>query len=190
MAGVAVCDASAQSAAPPVELGVDASTTFTPNLNGLQWGPRLVVNFDGRNSMQFTASLQKLAPWDDSAEKETDVYLAAYRRLVHAAGPVRVFATLGGGLERTVITTPAVTFGDPPVTFAATRGVFVMPVFTTGAVIDFRLARRAAIVLESSFILTDTLGGRFSGGLVVPPRFVPLGGPARVLSAVGEARRG
>ena len=168
VAGVAVCDASAQSAAPRVELGLDVSGLLVPDPNGFHRGPRLVVNFDGRNSVQFTASLQKLSPWDDFADRETDLYLAAYRRLVHAAGPVRVSATLGGGLERTVIATPPITFGDPPITFPATRGVEVLPAFTTGAAIDVRVGSRAAIVLESSFVLTDRLGGRLSGGLVVP----------------------
>ncbi len=182
VAGVAVRGASAQSAAPPVELGLDASTTLVPDRRGLQRGPRLVVNFDGRNSVQFTASLQKLSPWGDFAQRETDLYLAAYRRLVHAAGPVRVSATLGGGLERTVIFVPATTFGDPPVTFPSSRGVEVLPAFTTGAAIDFRLGRRAAIILESSFVLTNRLGGRFSGGLVVPVGSYPSEG--RLASSV------
>ncbi|HSL22693.1 MAG TPA: hypothetical protein VK886_14260 [Vicinamibacterales bacterium] len=165
--GVAVCDASAQSAAPSVELGLDVSALLVADPNGLHGGPRLVAHFNGRDALQFTASLQKLSPWDD-ARKKTDLYLAAYRRLVHAAGPVRVSATLGGGLERTVIVTPPVTFGNPPITFPSTRGAEVLPVFTTGAAIDVRVGSRAAIVLESSFILTDRLGGRLSTGLVVP----------------------
>lgn len=181
--GVAVRDASAQSAAPPVELGLDVSATLVPDRSGLQRGPRLVVNFNGRNSVQFTACLQKLSPWEDLAQRETDVYLAAYRRLVHAAGPVRVFATLGGGLERTVIFAPATTFGNPPVTFPSSRGVEILPAFTTGAAIDFRLGSRAAIVLESSFVLTDRLGGRVSGGLVVPVGSYPSR-PGRLASSV------
>lgn len=168
VAGLAGGDASAQSPAPPVELGVHVSGSLVPDGRGLQRGPRLVVNLDERNSVQFTASLQKLSPWDEFAQIETDLYLAAYRRLVHAAGPVRVYATLGGGLERTVIVTPPVTFGHPPITFPSTRGVEVLPAFTTGAAIDCRLGRRAAIVLEPSFVISDRLGGRLSGGLVVP----------------------
>jgi len=168
--GVAVCDASAQTAAPLVELGVDVSGTIA---RGVQQGPRLVVNFDGRNAVQLTVSFQKLSPWDDLAERKTDDYLATYRRLVHADGPVRVSATLGGGLERTVIFVPAITFGNPPVTFPASRGVHVRPLFTTGAAVDLRLWSRAAIVLESSFVLTGRLDGRFSAGLVVPMRSYP-----------------
>lgn len=164
---VTVRDARAQSAAPPVEVGLDVSTTIVPERSGVQRGPRLVVNVDGRNAVQFTARLQKLAPWEDY-EQETDLYLAAYRRLVHAAGPVRVYATLGGGLERTVIVTPAVTFGNPPITFPSTRGVEVLPAFTSGAAFDVRVASHAAVVIESSFVLTDRLGGRLSAGLVVP----------------------
>ena len=179
-------EAGAQSAAPPVELGVDASTTLEDRA-GLKWGPRLAINFDGHNALQFTASLQKLSPQNDFYQIETDLYLAAYRRLVHASGPVRVSATLGGGFERTAIATPAQTFGNPPVTFPATRGVEVLPVFTSGAAIDFRLGRRAAIVLESSFVLSDTLGGRFSGGLVVPIGSYPSDG-GRLASSVPWAR--
>jgi hypothetical protein len=167
VAGVATRDASAQTP-PPVELGLDVSVTPAANDSDLHWGPRLVLNRDGRNSVQFTASLQKLSPWDD-AQIRRDLYLAAYRRLVHAAGPVRVHATLGGGLERTVIVAPAVTFGDdPPITFPGSRGVHVRPAVTTGAVIDFRLGSRAAIVLEPSLVVTRVLGARFSFGLVVP----------------------
>ena len=187
LAGVAARDASAQSAAPPVELGLDVSTTLLPERPGLQWGPRLAINFDGHNAVQFTTSLQNLSPQNDFYQIETDLYLAAYRRLVHASGPVRVSATLGGGFERTVIVTPAQTFGNPQVTFPATRGVEVLPVFTTGAAVDFRLGRRAAIVLESSFLLSDTLGGRFSGGLVVPIGSYPHG-PGKLSSSVPWAK--
>jgi hypothetical protein len=165
--GVGVRAASGQSAAPPVELGLDVSATFPGHDSELHRGPRLVVNLDGRQSVQFTASLQKLSPRKDFAQ-ETDLYLVAYRRRVHTAGPVAMFATLGGGLERTAIVTNPTTFGDPPVTSPGSRGVDVVPAFTSGAAIDVRLGRRAAIVLESSFVLTDTLGGRVSGGLVVP----------------------
>lgn len=167
VAGVAVCDASAQSAAPPAELGLEVAA-LVPNINGPQLGPRLVVNFDGRTSVQFMASFQKLSRLDDSARSKTDAYLVAYRRLVHTDGPVRVFATIGGGLTRTFIVTDPQTFGNPPITFAATSGAEVLPAFTTGAAIDFRLPGRAAIVLESAFVLRDTLGARFSGVLVVP----------------------
>ena len=191
LAGVAARDASAQSAAPPVEIGVDASTTLTSDPPGLQWGPRLVINFDGHNAMQFTTSLQRLSRQADFYQIETDLYLAAYRRLVHATGPIRVYATLGGGIERTVIVTPAVTFGSPPVTFPSTRGTEVLPAFTTGAAINLQLGRRAAIVFESSFVLSDTLGGRFSGGLVVPIGSYPRGPrSARILGALGDARPG
>jgi hypothetical protein len=165
---IAVRDASAQSAAPPVELGLSVSSTLVPDGTGLQRGPRLVVNLDGRNAVQFTAGLQELSPWGDSAQRETDLYLAAFRRLVLAAGPVRVVATLGGGLERTVIAVPATTFGNPPVTFPSSRGVEVLPAFTTGAAVEVRVGSRAAIFLEPSFILTGRLGARLSGGLVVP----------------------
>ena len=168
LASVAVRVASAQSVAPPVEVGLDVSALLVANGSHLQRGPRLVVNFDGRNAMQFTANLQKLAEWEDTAQIETDLYIAAYRRLVYAGGPVRAFATFGGGLERTLIVTRPVTFGDPPVTFPSTRGVEVLPAVTTGVGIDFRLARRAAIFLESSFVLTERLNARFSGGLIVP----------------------
>jgi hypothetical protein len=187
LAAAAARDARAQSAAPPVELGLDVSTTLFPDRNGLLWGPRLAINFDGRNAMQLTASLQALAPEDDFAQIETDLYLVAYRRLVHASGPIRVSATLGGGFERTFIVTPAVTFGNPPVTFPSTSGVHVMPAFTTGLAIDFRVGRRAAIVLESSFILADTLDGRFSAGLVVPIGSYPPGS-GRLASSVPWAK--
>ena len=183
---VGALEASAQSAAPPVELGVDASTTLEDRA-GLKWGPRVAINFDGHNALQFTTSLQKLSPQNAFYQIETDLYLAAYRRLVHASGPVRVSATLGGGFERTTIATAAQTFGNPPVTFAATRGVEVLPVFTTGAAIDFRVGRRAAVVLESSFLLTDRLGARFSGGLVVPIGSYPSDG-GRLASSVPWAR--
>jgi hypothetical protein len=168
VAGVAVRDATAQSAAPPVELGLEASTTVIPDGRGLQWGPRLVVNRNGRDAVQFTASFQKLSRLDDQAQSRTDSYLAAYRRLVRADGPVRIFATLGGGLERTVIVTSAITFGEPPVTFPASRGVEVLPVVTTGGAVEFRFGSRAAIVLESTVFVSGRIGGRFSGGLVVP----------------------
>lgn len=158
-------DARAQSAVPPVEVGLDVAAT-PGNGSDFHRGPRLVVNVDGRNAVQFTASFQKLSPWDD-AQIETDLYLAAYRRVVHAAGPVRVFAAIGGGLERTVIVAPAVTFGDPPITFPGSRGVHVRPAFTTGGAIDVRFWSRAAVVFESSIVLGDQLGARFSGGVVV-----------------------
>jgi hypothetical protein len=187
LAGLAARDASAQSAAPRVEIGVDASTTVATDRPGLHWGPRLAINFDGQNAMQFTASLQNLSPQNPFSQIETDLYLVAYKRLVHAAGPVRISATLGGGFERLVIVTPAVTFGNPPVTFAATRGVQVRPAVTTGAVFDFRLGRHAAIVLESSLVLANRLGGRFSGGLVVPIGSYP-GGPGRLASSVPWAK--
>lgn len=168
VAGVAVCDARAQTAAPSVELGLDVSAVLVADRENFQRGPRLVVNLDGRNSVQVTVGLQELSRWDDFAQRETDSYMVAYRRIVHAAGPVRVSATIGGGLERTVIFVPAITFGSPPVTFPSSRGVEVLPVFTTGAGIDLRLGRHAAIVLDSSFGFTDTPIVRFSGGLVVP----------------------
>jgi hypothetical protein len=187
LAGIAARDASAQSAAPPVEIGVDASTTLTSDPPGLQWGPRLAINFDGHNAIQFTTSLQRISPQAGLYQIETDLYLAAYRRLVHATGPIRVYATLGGGIERTVIVTPAVTFGNSPVTFPSTRGTEVLPAFTTGAAVNLQLGRRAAIVLESSFVLSDTLGGRFSGGLVVPIGSYP-GGPGRLASSVPWAK--
>lgn len=176
VAGVGLYDASAQSAAPPVEVGLDASATLVPDRHGVQRGPRLVVNFDGRNSVQFMASLQGLSPWEHFAQRETDLYLVAYRRLVHAAGRVRISATLGGGLERTVIFVPAITFGNPPITFPSSRGVEILPAFTTGAAVDLRLGSRAAIVLESSFVLTERLGGRVSAGLVVPVGSYPARG--------------
>lgn len=183
LAGVGARSATAQSAAPPVEVGLDVSVTLYPNRAGVKRGPRLIVNFNGRDSVEMTASLEKLSPWADVAERETDLYLAAYRRLIHAAGPIRVLATIGGGLERTVIFVPAITFGNPPVTFPASRGVEILPAFTTGAGIDFRLGRRAAIVIESSFVLTNRLDGRFSGGLVVPVGSYPSR-PARLASSV------
>jgi hypothetical protein len=186
VAGVAVGDAGAQSAVPPMEIGVDVSGTVVPDRRGVQWGPRVVVNFDGRDSLQLTASLQRLSPWQ-GARRKTDLYLASYRRLLLSAGAVRLSATLGGGLERTVIVTPAITFGDPPITFPSSRGAEVLPVFTTGGVVDLRLGSRAAIVLESSFVLTDVIGGRFSGGLVVPLRpYAPE--PGRLAPSVPWAR--
>src|SRR5687767_3890097 len=156
--GAGVGDAGAQSPPPqpPVELGLDVSALLFPDIREPHWGPRLVVNFDGRNSLQITTSFQRLTPWDD-AQRKTDVYLAALRRRVYAAGRIRVSATLGGGLERTVI-----------VASSFSRGLEVLPAFTTGAAIDYRLGRRAAVVFESSFVYTGLLGGRFSGGLVVP----------------------
>jgi hypothetical protein len=153
---------------PPVEIGLDVSATPFSGPGKLHRGPRLIVNFNGRDSLQVTASLQKLSVRDPFEESETDLYLAAYRRLVHVAGPMRVSATIGGGVERIVIVTPAITFGNPPVTVPSTRGIEVAPAFTTGAAIDLRLRRRAAIVLESSFVLTNRLGGRFSAGVVLP----------------------
>lgn len=187
VAGVGASDASAQSAAPPVEVGVDVTASLA---RGVQGGPRLVVSFDGRNAAQFTFSFQGLSPWDDlaqsQAQRKTDHYLVAYRRLVHDAAPVRLFATLGGGLERTVIFTPAITFGDPPITFPSSKGVHVRPVMTTGAAVDFRLGRRAAIVLESSFVLVAGLDGRFSAALVVPVSSYPARDP--LASSVPWAR--
>lgn len=168
VAGLVARDASAQSAAPPVEVGLDVTGLLDPDIPGFHFGPRLAVNFDGRNALQFTASLQKLRTEDFLGQMKTDLYLGTYRRLVHAAGPVRVSALLGGGLERTFIITPAVTFGNPPVTFPSTRGAELVPAVTTGAAVDFRLGRRAAIVLESSVVLSDRLNGRLSAGLVVP----------------------
>jgi hypothetical protein len=173
LAGVGARDATAQSAAPPVEIGLDVSATLYPNRAGIKRGPRLIVNLNGRDSLEMTASLEKLSLWEDVAERETDLYLAAYRRLIHAAGPIRVLATIGGGLERNAIFVPAATFGNPPVTFAASKGVEIGPAFTTGAGIDFRLGRRAAIVIESSFVLTNRLDGRLSGGVVVPVGLYP-----------------
>jgi hypothetical protein len=183
LAAVAVRDAAAQSAAPAVELGLDVSATLYPDRGGVRRGPRLIVNFNGADSVEMTASLEKLSPWENVAERETDLYLAAYRRLVYTAGPIRVLANLGGGLERTVIVVPAITFGNPPVTFPSSRGVETLPAFTTGAGIDFRLGRRAAIVIESSFVLTNRLDGRLSGGLVVPVGSYPSR-PARLASSV------
>lgn len=183
VAAAAVRDAGAQSSVPPVELGLELSATVVPDRSGVQRGPRLVVNFDGRDSVQFTASLQELSPWENVAQRETDLYLVAFRRLVYADGLVRIVATLGGGLERTVIFAPATTFGDPPVTFPSSRGVEILPAFTTGAAIDFRLGTRAALVVESSFVLTDRLGGRLSGGLVVPVGSYPSR-PHRLASSV------
>jgi hypothetical protein len=181
MSALAVREAGAQSAAPPAELGVEMSVPIDSVRGDLLPGPRLVLNADGRNSILFSASFQRLSPVDGPVESKTDLFLAAYRRVVHASGPVRVFATIGGGLERTVIATPAVTFGNPPTTFPASRGVEVLPAFSTGAGLDYRLGRRAALVLESSFVLTDVLGGRLSAGLVVPlgayPPRAPLPSP-------------
>lgn len=160
-------DASGQPR-PSVEVGLDVSGLLLSNSPELQLGPRLVVNVDGRNGVQVTVSLQKLSPLDDLAQQKTDVYLAAYRRQVHVAGPARVSAIIGGGLERTVIVVRGVTFGNPPVTFPPSRGVELLPAFTVGAVVDVRLASRVAVALESSFLMTERLGGRISGGLVVP----------------------
>jgi hypothetical protein len=182
LAGVAVRDAGAQSAAAPVELGVDVAVTPFLNGSNLHWGPRLVVNVDGRNSVQFTASLQTLSPWDD-AQIRTDVYLAAYRRLVHAAGPARVHAHLGGGLERIVIETAPLTFGDPAITFPGSRGVTVRPAVTTGGAIDVRVGRRAALVFESSLVVTEVLDVRVGAGLVVPVGSY-ASGPHRLASSV------
>lgn len=122
LAGLLARDASAQSAAPPVEVGLDVAGTLMPNYPGLEWSPRVAFNFDGRNSVQLTASLQMRDVENAFAQYKTDLYLASYRRLVHAAGPIRVSALLGGGLERTVISTPAVTFGNPPSTFSRHKG--------------------------------------------------------------------
>ena len=168
VASLGVRDASAQSASPTVEVGLDLSASLIPDQGGFHGGPRVVVNFDGRNAVQVTAGLQKLSTWSNFAQKKTDLYRAAYKRLVYAGSPVRVSTLLGGGLERTVIVTPATTFGNPPVTFPSTRGVQVLPAVTGGAAIDFRLGRRAAVVFESSFVLTDTFDGRLSAGLLVP----------------------
>lgn len=187
IAGLGARDAHAQSAAPPVEVGLDVSGTIDPDRPALRFGPRLAINFDGQNALQLTASLQKPTTEYFSGQVKSDMFLGAYRRLVHTAGTVRVSAMLGGGFTRTVIATPAVTFGNPPVTFPATRGVFVRPAVTTGAAVDFRLGRHAAIVLESSVVLTDRLDGRLSAGLVVPiGSYGP--GPARLASSVPWAR--
>ena len=184
VSGVAVRDADAQTAAPPVELGLDVSAHVSRG--GFHQGPRLVVNFDGRNSLQITASLEKLSSHDDARIK-TDWYVAAYKRLVFAAGPVRVSTTLGGGLERTVIVTFPTTFGDPPVTFAGSRGVEFRLAVTSGGAIDFRLGSRAAIVLESSVVVTEVLNARFAGGLIVP--IGPYSsGPRRLASTVPWAK--
>src|SRR5262245_10625685 len=169
---VAVRDAAAQSPAPAVGLGLDVAATITSD-HSVHRGPRLVVHFTGRDALQVTATLQRLAPLEDFAQVETDLYLASYRRLLHTTGPVRVFGTLGGGLQRTLIVTPPITFGNPPVTFPSTRGSEILPAFTTGAGIDVRLASRAALVIESSFVLSDKFGGRVSAGLVVPLRAYP-----------------
>ncbi len=183
VAGFVARDARAQSAAPPVEVGLDVSGLFDPEVPGAHFGPRVAFNFDGRNALQFTASLQKLRTDNPFGHMKTDLYLGTYRRLVHAAGPVRVSALLGGGLERTFIVTPAVTFGNPPVTFPSTRGAHLTPAVTTGANVDVRLGRRAAIVLESSIVLSDRLNGRFSAGLVVPIGAY-ASGPGRLASSV------
>jgi hypothetical protein len=157
---------------PTVELGVDATASLDPD-RGFQWGPRVVINSDERNSVQFTASLQNLR-WrnvgsqDDGVQQQIDTYLVAYRRLVHASGPVRVSALLGGGLERTLLVTPTITFGDPPITFPGSRGAEIDPAFTIGATFDIRLWKRAAVAVEASAVFTDVINGRVSGGVVIP----------------------
>ncbi|MCC7010047.1 MAG: hypothetical protein IT184_14665 [Acidobacteria bacterium] len=161
--------AAAQTAAPAVELGIDASALLIRDRGGLARGPRLVVNFDGRNALQVTTSLQALSPSEPLTKRTTDLHLAAFKRVVHAEGPVRAFTTLGGGFARTLIVVGESALpGPPPVTFPASRSSEVLPAFTVGGGVDVRVGAHAAIVLESSFILTDRLAGRLSAGVVVP----------------------
>jgi hypothetical protein len=162
-------EAAAQSAAPPVELGFDASALATNDRGGFGRGPRLIVNLDGRNAIELTASLQPLSLSGAMEKRETDRYLVAYKRVVHAAGRARVFATVGGGIERTVRSVPGFTGPGPsPVPFPPSTTREVLPTFTVGSGIDLRIGRRVAVVLASSFLLSDRFAGRLSGGLLVP----------------------
>lgn len=180
-------DTWAQSAAPPVEIGLDASALLLTDRGDLARGPRLRINFDGRNALEITASLQALSPFDGLGQQETDLYLAAFKRVVHAAGPVRVSAMLGGGLERTFIFVPGSTLpGPPPVTFPSSIARQLLPAFTVGSGVDFRLGSRAAIVLESSFVLTDRFAWRLSGGVVVPVGAYPVP-PGRLAASLAWA---
>jgi hypothetical protein len=188
VAGLATREALAQTAVPPVEIGLDASALLTPDGGGLARGPRLIINFDGRNALEITASLQALSASDALDQRETDLYLAAFKRVVHATGPVRVFGTLGGGLERTLIVVPgSVLPGPPPVTFPPSTGRQLLPAFTVGSGIDLRISRRAAIVFESSFVVTDRFSGRLTGGLVLPVGAYPAQ-PGRLAASVPWGR--
>ena len=167
---------AAQSAAPPFEIGLDASALLTPDRGSLGRGPRLVVNFDGRNALEVKTSLRALSSFDVPGQQQTDLYLAAYKRVVHAAGPVRVFASIGGGVERTRISVPGTSWpGPPPVFFPPSSARQLLPAFTSGGGLDIRLGSRAAVVLESSVVITGRLTGRLSGGLVVPVGRYPSG---------------
>ena len=114
VASLAARDAVAQTAAPRLELGLDATSLLDPDRSGLARGPRLVVNFDGRNALQVTTSFQALSPSEPFVSRENDLYLAAFKRVVHANGPLRVFTTLGGGLSRTVVAARETSFPGPP----------------------------------------------------------------------------
>ena len=155
-------DAAAQKAAPPLEIGFDAIAVANPNLGGFGRGPRVVVNFDGRNALELTGTLQQPGPYGLFEQQDTDFYLVAFKRVVHASGPARVFTILGGGLERTTVFYPG------SGVFPPSTSHLQVPAITVGGGMDFRLGRHAAIVLESSFIFSGQFAGRFSAGLVVP----------------------
>lgn len=167
--GPAAADAAAQAAAPPVEIGFDVSSVLSTDRGSVAPGPRLVINFDGRNALEATASLEPLSSYHLGAQRRTDLYLVAFKRVVHASGPVRAFATLGGGLARTRIVVPESTWpGSPGIVSPASSRQESLPAAAVGTGIDIRAGRYVAVTLESSFVVADRLGGRLSAGLTVP----------------------
>src|SRR5690606_525849 len=51
-----------QRPAPVIEAGAEAAALFTSRGASFARGPRLVVNRDGRNALQFTATFEPLTP--------------------------------------------------------------------------------------------------------------------------------
>src|SRR5262249_44055366 len=116
--GIGVTEVNAQSATPRVELGIDLSKITDTDRGATRWGPRLIGNFSDRNSMEFSSTFQRRSECNGCGF-ESDLYLVNFRRLIHAEGTARVFATFGSGIERQVLVLPEYTYVLPEYTYGS-----------------------------------------------------------------------
>jgi hypothetical protein len=160
---------------PAVEVGVRMAAQANDRVPGVGGGAQLSWNVDPRTAIEASVDFM---PHTNSAYTNGRVWIGyiQLKRTLHASGPNRFFATIGGGggYEHVTYTYPIYTPGG---FISGGRATFRNGIgaFTIGAGYDRTLGRHVAFDVQTQFVIAGSYGGvRTTLGLSVP-----VGGFAR-----------
>jgi hypothetical protein len=151
---------------PAVEVGVRMAAQANDRLPGVGGGVQLSWNIDPRTAIEASVDFmpRRSSPYDDVRSRIGYVQL---KRTLHASGPNRFFATMGGGGGYERVTYAGYFYG----LVSQSRSSFRRGIgaFTIGAGYDRTLGRHVALDVQTQFVLANSYAGiRTTLGLSVP----------------------